>query len=269
VKFTELTEDAAILLSASDPTGLAQSITYSVRRQGSVPLLDDISLLGAPATAKAGHLGPLEAGVFPTRMGASSLNVGATIVAGRVAARTSIDFIESARYGVIWSADAVRLLVRYCWDSGAFPRGIVQAQALRVTVDRVEYNAQSISVFQLDELTNIELEVDSNGDRDVLYTNGSARVVPKFIKLENGAELHPKDPDDKLFKPSKSMRWSAIGTLTQDTIIASDPDLLVWMRAMTNGVTSRLGRPFTETPTATVIDSRISMPQQRVALLVK
>ena len=270
VKFTELSEDAAILLSASDPTGLAQSITYSVRRRGSVPLLDDISLLGAPSTAKAGHLGPLEAGVFPTRLGASSLNVGATIVAGRVAARSSVDFIESARYGVIWSADAVRLLVRYCWETGVFPRGVVQAQDLRVTVNGVERNGQAISVFQFEELTNIELEVDSNGDRDVLYTNGSARVVPKFIRLENGDELHPKDPNDPHFKPSKNMRWSAFGELTQGAIVASTPELFTWMRAMTNGVTSRLGRPFTNAPDgAVVFDSRITVPQQRVALLVK
>lgn len=270
VSFTELSGDAAVLLSSTDPTGLSQSITFSVRRRSSLKLLEDISLLGADATAKAGHLGPLEPAAFPTRLGASSLNVGATIVAGRVAARSSVDFIESARYGVIWSADAVRLLVRYCWETGVFPRGVVQSQNLRITVNGVERNGQAISVFQFEELTNIELEVDSNGDRDVLYTNGSARVVPKFIKLENGDELHPKDPNDPHFKPSKNMRWSAFGELTQGAIVASTPELFTWMRAMTNGVTSRLGRPFTNAPDgAVVFDSRITVPQQRVALLVK
>ncbi|MFS8087123.1 MAG: hypothetical protein ACMG6H_15930, partial [Acidobacteriota bacterium] len=87
---------------------------------------------------------------------------------------------------------------------------------------------------------------------------------------ENGAELHPKDANDPLFKPSKRMRWSAFGELTEDATSASSPDLFTWMKAVTNGVTARLGRPFAEPPDGAIVtDSRISVPQQRVALLVK
>lgn len=266
-QFTEATEDAAVLLSSSDPLGIAQTITFRLRQRGSVPLVHDVSLVGV-ANAKAGHLGGMEADVFPTRIGASSLNVGATIAPGRVPSRTAIQFIGSSRYGVVWSDDAVRLLVRYCWETGAFPRGIVQTQTVRIRFEDVEQDAEAISVFQLEELTDIELEFDSNGGSDVLYTNGSARVVPKFIRLRDGRELHPKDENDEAFKPSKNMRWSAFGALTEGPIFASAPDLYTWLKAVTNGVTSRLGRPFTEPDSAVVTASRLSAPQRRIALLV-
>ncbi|MFS8085251.1 MAG: hypothetical protein ACMG6H_06440, partial [Acidobacteriota bacterium] len=142
--FTELSGDAAVLLSQSDPLGFTQSTMYRVRQRSSATLVEDISLLGATANARAGHLGPLEAESFPTRTGACSLNVGATVAPRRVTARSAVEFIGPSRYGVIWSTDAVRLLVRYCWETGAFPRGIVQSQPLRVNVDHVEHNGESI-----------------------------------------------------------------------------------------------------------------------------
>jgi|GEM_PF-2138754 hypothetical protein len=266
-QFTEATEDAAILLSSSDPLGIAQTITFRLRQRGSVPLIRDVSLVGV-ANAKAGHLGGMTADVFPTRGGASSLNVAATIAAGHVPVRTANHFIGSSSYGVVWSDDAVRLLVRYCWETGAFPRGIVQTQTVRIKFEDVDQDAEAISVFQLEELTDIQLEFDSNGGSDVLYTNGSARVVPKFIRLRDGRELLPKNENDEAFKPSKNMRWSAFGALTEDPIFASAPDLYTWLKAMTNGVTSRLGRPFTEPDNAVVTASRLSAPQRRIALLV-
>lgn len=268
--FTELSRDAALLLSPSDPMGFLQSLTFNLRRRGSAKLINDVSLLGAAATANAGHLGPLLADTFPTRVGACSLNVAATIVAGRTTARSTNEFIDDARYGVVWSAEAVRLLVRYCWETHLFPRAIKQSQMLKVTVDGIEQMAEAISFFQLEELTDIELEFDANGRRDVLYTNGSARVVPALVRLQNGTELYPKDPEDPVFAPSKRMRWSAFGELTEEALVAAAPDLLEFCRGVTRGVTSRLGRPFTDPPPEVMVNySRLSAVAQRVALLVK
>ena len=202
---------------------------------------------------------------------ACALNIGATIVPGRVAARSAIAFIGSSRYGVVWGADAVKLLIRFCWESGAYPRDLVQEQTdgVRLVVDGIEQTADVISVFHLDTLDVIELEYDANGRRDILYTRGSARVVPKLIRLHDGRELVPKDPNDPVFAPGDPQPWAALGELTEQPLSASSPDVLWFVRAITRGVTGRLGRPFTEPSAAAVVtDSRLSAPQQRVALLV-
>ncbi len=270
-KFTELSHDAALLLSNADPLGLVNSVTWHVRQLGTVALVDTLSLVGGPANANAGHLGPLVVDAFPCRTGVSPLNIGATVMSGRVAAHSVPQFIGSSRYGVLWSADAVRLLVRYCWESSAFPRSIMQTQigAVRLEIDGVEQTADAVSMFHLDTLDIIELEYDSNARRDILYTRGLGRVVPLLIRLQDGRELFPKDTNEALFAPSEPMPWAALGELTEDAPVASSPDLLFFQKQVTRGVTSRLGRPFVEPPfSAHVTDSRLSAPAQRVALLV-
>jgi hypothetical protein len=163
-----------------------------------------------------------------------------------------------------------RLLVRYCWETYHFPRGIAQTQTRRVRINGVEQDADIISVFELETLTDIELEFDSNGRRDVLYTNGSARVVPKMVRLRDGRELVPQNPNDPNFAPGKRVRWSAFGALSEEVITAAAPDLLLFLKSVTRGVTSRFGRPFADPPYGLVVtDSRISATAQRLALLVK
>lgn len=267
--FTDLSHDAALLLSAADPLGLVQTTTQRVRQRGRLALVDDLSLVGGPATATVGHLDTLEPDAFACGQGACALNVGATIVSGRVAARNTIAFIRSSRYGVVWSADAVKLLVRYCWETHAFPRSILQTSAVRLAIDGVEQTAEAISDFHLDDLEDIALEYDANGRRDILYTKGKARVVPKFIRLNDGRELVAQDPNDPVFAPSEPRPWEALGDLTEQPLPAFSPDVLWFERAVTRGVTSRLGRPFTDPSDAVeVTDSRLSAPQQRIALLV-
>jgi hypothetical protein len=267
--FTELSADAVVLLSDLDPLGLVQATTRRVRQQQRVALVDDVSLVGGPATAAVGHLEAFMVDAFACGQGACALNVTAVIVAGRVASRAAVAFISSSRYGVVWSADAVQVLVRYCWESGSFPRSIMQTSGVRLTIDGVEQTADAISAFRLDTLDVVELEYDSNGRRDVLYTRGSARVVPQLIRLQDGRELIATDLHDPVFAASAPMPWAALGSLTERPLSASSPDLLWFERAVTGGVTSRLGRPFTEpSDVAVVTDSRLSAPQQRVALLV-
>jgi hypothetical protein len=267
--YTGLTHDAAVLLSDSDPLGAVLATTHRVRQRGSLALVDDISLVGAPASVTVGNLAALTPDAFACGVGATPLNVGATIVAGRVAARTAIAFIGSSRYGTVWSIDAVKLLVQFCWDTGAFPRSIEQISNVRLVVDGIEQDADAISYFHLDTLTAIEIEGDSNGRTDVLYTCGKARVVPRLIRLHDGRELVAKDPHDPVFAASAPMDWAALGGLTEDPLPATSPDLRLFESTMTRGVTSRLGRPFTEpSSTAMVTESRLSMPSQRAALLV-
>jgi hypothetical protein len=269
--FTELSHDAGLLLSDADPLGLVQTATHRVRQRSRLALVNDVSLVGGPATATVPHLGALAPDTFPCSRGACALNVGATIAPGRVAARNAAAFIGSSRYGVIWSADAVKLLVRFCWETGAFPRNIMQVQpaAVRLKVDGVEQIADSISDFHLDTLDVIELEYDANGRTDVLYTRGLSRVIPRLLRLNDGRELVPKDPNDPLFAPSDPNPWAALGELTEQTLSASSSDVLWFERAVTRGVTARLGRPFTEpNESAVVTESHISAPAQRVALLV-
>jgi hypothetical protein len=269
-KFTELSHDAALLLSDGDPLGLVRTTTNRVRQQSRVELVDDISLVGGPANASVSHLDAFTCDAFPCGQGACALNVGATIIPGRIAARNAIAFIGSSRYGVVWSADAVKLLVRFCWDTGRFPRSIMQTQTagVRLKIDGVEQTADAISVFHLDTLDMIELEYDANGRRDVLYTRGLARVVPQLIRLNDGRELVATDPNDPVFAPSDPMPWAALGNLTEQSLPASLPEVLWFERAITDGVTSRLGRPFTEpSDTVMVSDSRLSAPAQRIALL--
>jgi hypothetical protein len=267
--FTGFAHDAALLLSDADPLGLVQTITRRVRQRSSLALLDDISLIGGPGTASVGHLDALVVDAFPCGKDACPLNVGATIVPGRVAARTAIAFIGSSRYGVVWSADAVKLLVRFCWENGGFPRNIMQTSVVHLAVDGLEQDAAAISVFHLDTLDAIEIEYDANGRRDVLYTRGTARVVPQFIRLNDGRQVIAKDPHDPVFAPSDPRAWAAFGGLTEQPLPASSPELLLFERAITNGMTIRLGRPFSEPPDAAVVtDSRLSAPAQRIALLV-
>ena len=174
-------------------------------QRGRLPLVDDLSLVGGPATATVNHLDALSVDAYPCGTNACALNVGATIIPGRIAARAAVAFIGASRYGVLWSGDAVKLLVRYCWEAGSFPRSIMQTQtaAVRLKVDGVEQFADAISDFHLDTLEAIELQYDANARGDILYTRGSARVVPRLIRLNDGRELAPKDPDDKLFAPSE------------------------------------------------------------------
>lgn len=267
--YTGLTHDAAILLSDGDPLGAVQATTHRVRQRGSLPLVDDVSLVGSPASVTVGNLAALTPDAFACGIGASPLNVGATIVPGRVAARTAIAFIGSSRYGTVWSADAVKLLVQFCWDSGTFPRSIKQVSGVRLIVEGVEQDADAISYFQLDTLDAIGIEYNSNGRTDVLYTHGMARVVPRLIRLHDGRELVAKDPHDPVFAPSSPMAWQALGGLTEGQLPVTSPDLLLFESEVTRGVTSRLGRPFTEpSSTAVVTDSRLSAPFQRAALLV-
>lgn len=269
--FTELSRDAGLLLSDADPLGLVQTTTHRVRQRGRVALVDDLSLVGGPATATVPHLEALTTDAFPCSRGACALNLGATIAPGRVAARSAAAFIGSSRYGVLWSADAVRLLVRFCWETGAFPRNIMQTQtaAVRLRIDGAEQTADAISDFHLDTLDAIELEYDANARTDVLYTRGLSRVIPRLLRLSDGRELVPKDPNDPVFAPSDPKPWSALGQLTEQSLSASSSDLLWFERAVTRGVTARLGRPFTEpNESAVVTESRISAPAQRVALLV-
>jgi len=269
--FTDLAHDAALLLSDADPLGLVLATTQRVRQRNRLTLVDDLSLVGGPATAAVGHLDALVVDAFPCGTNACALNVGATIIPGRVAARNALAFIGSSRYGVVWSADAVRLLVQFCWDTGRFPRSIMQTQtaAVRLKVDGVEQTADAVSDFHLDTLDLIELQYDANGRGDVLFTGGSARVIPKMIRLNDGRELVPKNAHDELFAPSASVPWGALGELTEDADPSSSPDVVLFERAVTLGVTSRLGRPFTDpSGDEEVSDSRLSAPQQRVALLV-
>ena len=268
--FTDLAHDAALLLSEADPLGLVLATTERVRQRSHLALVDDLSLVGGPATA-VGHLDALGVDAFPCGTNACALNVGATIIPGRVAARTAVAFIGSSRYGVVWSADAVKLLVQFCWETGWFPRSIMQTQtaAVRLKVDGIEQTADAISDFHLDTLDLIELQYDANGRGDVLFTRGSARVVPKLLRLNDGRELAPKDAHDPLFAPSESVPWGALGELTEDALPSASPDLLLFERAVTRGVTGRLGRPFTDpSDAAEVTDSRLSARQQRIALLV-
>ena len=151
------------LLSESDPLGLVQT-DHTGRSYGSAAesaLLEAIPRVGGSANANAGHLGPLVADSFPCGTGACALNVGATVVPGRVGSRGwAAEFIGSSRYGVLWSADAVRSSIRYCWETFAFPRSIPQTEmeAVRLTIDGIEQTADAISVFQLETLDVIELE---------------------------------------------------------------------------------------------------------------
>jgi hypothetical protein len=269
--YAGLSGDAAILLSDADPIGLVLATTQRVRQRARLPLVDDLSLVGGPATATVNHLDALVVDAFPCGRNACALNVGATIIPGRIAARTAVAFIGSSRFGVVWSADAVRVLVQFCWETGWFPRSIMQTQtaAVRLKVDGIEQLADAISDFHLDTLDAIELQYDANGRQDILYTSGLARVVPKLIRLHDGRDLIPKAPDDKLFAPSKPAPWAALGVLTEESLPAPSPDVLLFEREITRGVTSRLGRPFTDPSDAVeVTDSRISAPAQRVALLV-
>jgi hypothetical protein len=269
--FTELSHDAGLLLSDADPLGLVQTTTHTVRQRRRVALVSDVSLVGARATATVPHLEALTPDAFPCSRGACALNVGATIAPGRVAARNAVAFLGSSQYGVLWSGDAVKLLVRYCWETGAFPRDIMQTQtaAVRVRIDGVDQIADAISDFHLDTLDVIELEYDANGRTDVLYTRGLSRVIPRLLRLNDGRELLPNDPNDPLFAPSNQTPWAALGELTEQPLSAPSPDLLSFERAVTRGVTSRLGRPFTEPNESMVVtESRVSAPAQRVALLV-
>lgn len=267
--YTDLSHDAALLLSNADPLGLVDATTKRARQRGRLALVDDLSLVGGPATARVGHLNALAPDAFPCGRGACALNVGATIVPQRVATRSAGVFIGTSRYGVLWSADAVRLLVRFCWETGAFPRDITQTSGVQLQIEGVEQTAEAISVFRLETLDIVELEYDANGRRDVLYTKGSARVVPQLIRLNDGRELVAQDPNDPTFAPSDPQPWAALGGLTEEPLQASAPELLWFQRAVTLGVTTRLGRPFTEPDHAAVVtDSRLSAPAQRVALLV-
>lgn len=267
--FTELTGDAALLLSDADPCGLVAATTQRIRQRSSIALLDDVSLVGGPATASVSQLGFFAVDAFPCATGACPLNVGATIIPGRVASRAVPAFVGSSRYGVVWSADAVKLLVRYCWDVYAFPRTFEQTSSVRLSIDGVVQDADAISVFKLDTLDDIELEYDSNGRRDALLTRGLARVVPQFIRLRDGRELVAKDPDDPVFAPSAPQAWAALGDLTQEMLSTPSPELLSFELRVTRGVTIRFGRPFTDPSDAAVVtDSRLSAPAQRIALLV-
>ncbi len=270
VHYTGFSGDSALLLSDADPLGLVLLTTQRVRQRARLALVDDLSLVGGPAAATVGHLDAFEVEAFPCRTGSCSLNVGATIVPGRFAARAAVDFIGSSRFGVLWSADAVKLLVRFCWEAGSFPRSImqVQAAAVKLKIDGVVQFADAISDFHLDTLEAIELQYDSNAREDILYTRGSARVLPKLLRLSDGRELGPKDPGDKLFAPSEPTVWEALGTLTDESLPVAPPDVLLFESTVTRGVTARLGRPFTNPSATTVVnDSRISAPAQRVALL--
>ena len=271
-RFTELSSDAALLLSESDPLGLVMDTTQHVRRRGTIALIDEVSLVGAPANARVNHSFALAADTFPCRTGACPLNVGATLAPWHVGTRSATEFIGSSRYGVIWSSDAVKLLVQYCWDSHAFPHGFAQTwtDGVEITIDGVKQTADSISIFQFESLDGIELEYDSNGRRDVLYTYGIARIVPKLIRLHYGRELVPTDPNDPHFKPSDRFPWQALGDLTEEILSAPNAEILAFERIVTRGVTIRFGRPFTDPPFGAVVtDSRISAPAQRVAVLVK
>ena len=270
-KFTELSGDAALLLSESDPLGLVMDTTQQVRRRGSVALIDEVSLVGAPANARVNHSFALAADTFPCRTGACPLNAGATLAPWHVGTRSASEFIGSSRYGVVWSSDAVKLLVQYCWDSHAFPHGFAQTwtDGVEITIDGVTQKADAISIFQFESLDRIELEYDSNGRRDVLYTYGIARIVPKLIRLHDGRELISTDPDDPHFKPSDRFPWQALGDLTEEILSSPNPEILLFERIVTRGVTSRFGRPFTDPPFGAVVtDSRISAPAQRIAVLV-
>ena len=269
--YTHLTHDAAMLLSDADPLGLVLLTTQRVRQRTRLPLVDDLSLVGGPSDAIVNHLDALDVDAFPCGANACALNVGATIIPGRVAAHSTIDFIGSSRYGVVWSADAVRILVRFCWETSLFPRSIMQTQtgAIRLKIDGIEQLADAISEFHLDTLDAIELQYDSNGRQDILYTSGLARVVPRLIRLNDGRELTPKDPNDKLFAPSQPTPWAALGELTEEPLPASSPDLVLFESGVSRGVTARLGRPFTEpSDSVQVTDSRLSAPAQRIALLI-
>lgn len=270
-KFTELSGDAALLLSDADPLGVVMDTTQHVRRRGSVALIDEVSLVGAPASARVNHSFALAADTFPCRTGACPLNVAATLAPWHVGTRSASEFIGSSRYGVVWSSDAVKLLVQYCWDSHAFPRGFAQTwtDGVEITIDGVTQKADAISIFQFESLDRIELEYDSNGRRDVLYTYGLARIVPKLIRLHDGRELIPTDPNDPHFKPSDRFPWQALGDLTEEILTAPNPEILLFERIVTRGVTIRFGRPFTDPPFGAVVtDSRISAPAQRIAVLV-
>ena len=134
----------------------------------------------------------------------------------------------------------------------------------------VDQVAEASADFQLEELKEVELEFDSNGRSDVLYIHGTMRVIPRLITLRDGTELYPTDPNDEMFRPSEPMPWSVLGGLTEDPVSAPTPSLLYFARGVTNGVTSRLGRPFCDPIVGVrVAHNRISAPAQRVALLVE
>jgi hypothetical protein len=267
--FSDLSGDAALLLSAADPAGLVATTTSRVRERGRVALLDDVSLGATPATANVNNLAQLAPAAFPCGQGASPLSVGATIVAWHYGTPTAIRFVGESGYGVLWSAEAVAFLVKYCWETNWFPRGITQTTPVKLTINGEDQVAGAESDIQLQTLKTVSLEYDSNGRTDVIHFGGSAQVIPRRFRLADGTELLPANPNDPLFAPGPVRPWAAIGTLIEQSPTGPTSDIVQFERAVTARVTARLGRPFAELVDRTVTFSRISAYAQRILLLAE
>jgi hypothetical protein len=265
--FTGLTRDAALLLSPADPAGLVALTTHRIRERAQLQLVNEISLVGGPATARVNNLSQLSAHAFPCGHGACPLSVGAVIVAWHVGAPTTLRFVANTGYGVLWSEEAVALLVRYCWDNRYFPHTVAQAAPVRVTVNGQEQDAAIESDIVLRTLTGISIEYDSNARTDILHFKGQAQVVPRDLRLADGRVLLPADLTDPLVAPGAVMEWNAFGTLVEEAPTGASPDIVHFEREVTQGTTSRLGRPFTEDAGGDITYSRVSGYAKRILLL--
>lgn len=267
-RYTGLSHDTELLLGASDPIGLVAETTYRVRERREIALLNEISLVGGPSTARVNNLSQLSPEAFPCGTGACPLCIGATIVAWHVGAPSSVRLVGESGYAVLWSSEAVQLLVKYCWEYNYFPRTIVQSIPVKLTIDGKIQDATAESDIKLETLDAVSLDYDSNSRTDVLHMGGAAQVVPRSFRLADGRVLLPSDPSDALFAPGPIRSWNAVGTLTEGQLTGSSSDIIEFERRVTNGVTSRLGRPFTE-PGGSVLYSRISAFSQRILLVVE
>jgi hypothetical protein len=266
--YTELASDAALLLSTDDPIGLVAMTTSKVRERGQIALLDEISLVAGPNTARVNNLAHLSPQAFPCGQGACPLSVGATIVFWHVGAPTSIRFVGQSGYGVLWSAEAVALLVNFCWENNYFPRVLPQAGPITLTINGSDQVATAEADIKLETLKTVALEYDSNGRTDMLHLGGNAQIIPRRFRLADGQVLLPANPSDPLFAPGEVRPWNAIATLIESQPTGASADIVQFERQVTGGTTSRLGRPFTER-SGTVSYSRISAFSQRILLLAE
>jgi hypothetical protein len=267
--FTGLTSDAALLLSPADPAGLVALTTRRIRERAQLQLVNEISLVGGPATARVQNLAQLKTQAFPCGHGACPLSVGAVIVAWHVGMPNTRRFVGSTGYGVLWSEEAVALLVRYCWDNRYFPHALARVAPVKIMANGTEEDAAIEFDFSLRTLTGISIEHDANARTDVLHFNGQGQVVPRGLRLADGRLILPGELADPIFAPGEVMSWDAFGTLTEELPTVVTADSFRFQLDVTQGTTSRLGRPFTEDAARNVTYSRVSGYAKRIMLLAE
>ncbi|WP_445503809.1 hypothetical protein [Microvirga sp. G4-2] len=266
--YSDFSQDAELLLSASDPVGLVALTTSRIRERGQVALVNEISLVGGPASARVNNLSQLKPAAFPCGQSACPLSIGASIVAWHVGAPTAVRFVGNSGYGVLWSEEAFEMLMRYCWENRYFPRTVTQAVPIKVMVNGSEQQATGISDIKLDTLNDVFLKYDANSRTDALHMFGSAQVVPQRVDLADGTKVVPAGPNDPIFAPGPSRPWYVTATLTEQSPTGASADIIEFQRKVTYGTTSRLGRPFTEGG-GTVFYSRISGFSKRILVLAE